>query len=71
MDDTGKPPPDYYADLGLSRFANTQQIRKAWRDLAKATHPDRKENESGNAAAFHKVSGERMLALMATDSRSV
>jgi curved DNA-binding protein len=34
------PPSDYYATLGLDRSATTEQIRKAYRALARKFHPD-------------------------------
>ncbi|MBI5227045.1 J domain-containing protein [Candidatus Micrarchaeota archaeon] len=36
---------DYYADLGVPRAASADEIKRAWRRIAKATHPD---HHSGN-----------------------
>jgi len=33
---------DYYLDLGLSRYATTEQIKRAFHKLAKIHHPDKK-----------------------------
>ncbi|KAI0531532.1 hypothetical protein GGR58DRAFT_524431 [Xylaria digitata] len=57
MDDTNEPPSiaDYYADLGVSQSASKQQIRKAYLNLARATHPDKKPDKSTDAAGFRKV----------------
>ncbi len=43
---------DYYAILGVSRTATTDEIKKAFRALALKHHPDR----GGNAEKFKEVS---------------
>jgi len=42
---------DYYETLGVSREANADQLKKAYRSLAMKYHPDR---NPGDAAAEHK-----------------
>ncbi len=42
---------DHYATLGIQRTATREQIRKAFRELAKRHHPDR----GGDADAFDDV----------------
>ncbi|NER51970.1 MAG: DnaJ domain-containing protein, partial [Symploca sp. SIO1A3] len=32
--------PDYYETLGVPRDADTKQIKRAYRDLARKYHPD-------------------------------
>jgi hypothetical protein len=40
------PPPNYYAILGVTETATTQQIRDAYKRAALKTHPDRVSNDS-------------------------
>ncbi|KAI2635229.1 hypothetical protein GGS21DRAFT_490442 [Xylaria nigripes] len=57
MSDIDEPPetPDYYANLCVSQTASKQQIRKAYLNLAKVTHPDKKGGNPDDAADFRQV----------------
>lgn len=50
-------PPDYYQILGVPRQASDVEIRRAFRMLAKALHPDsnRLENEAGKEYDFRTI----------------
>ncbi|KAF1813846.1 heat shock protein DnaJ, partial [Eremomyces bilateralis CBS 781.70] len=37
----GDPKRDYYADLNLNSNVDSEQIKKAYRELARLYHPDR------------------------------
>jgi hypothetical protein len=45
-------PTDHYATLKVERTASAEDIKKAWRRLARTTHPD---VEGGSADAFREV----------------
>ncbi|KAI1194374.1 hypothetical protein F5X97DRAFT_327641 [Nemania serpens] len=57
MDYNNEPPTiaDYYEDLGVSQTTSIKQIRKAYLNLARATHPDKRVDKSTDAAGFRKV----------------
>jgi curved DNA-binding protein CbpA len=44
---------DYYADLKLTRYATTSQIKSAFHALAKQCHPDK--SGSDDTAAFRRI----------------
>ena len=54
---------DFYAVLGVAKDADTAEIKKAYRKLAKQYHPDR---NAGDAAAEQKFKdvGEAHLSLI-------
>ena len=47
---------DYYKILGLDKNASDDEIRKAYRKLAKKYHPDKNPNDSSAEAKFKEVS---------------
>jgi DnaJ-class molecular chaperone len=46
---------DYYKTLGVSRDASSEQIQKAYRDLARKYHPDLNPNDKTAKDKFQKV----------------
>ena len=48
---------DYYKSLGIPKTATADEIRKAYRKLARANHPDAKPDDQGGRRAFlpHKI----------------
>ncbi|KAB5585009.1 hypothetical protein GE09DRAFT_1048218 [Coniochaeta sp. 2T2.1] len=55
MEQLQEPEADYYADLGITRFASAAEIKKAHRRLVLIPHPDKKApGQNIDAAEFRK-----------------
>ena len=49
------PAEDYYKTLGVSREASDEEIRKAYKKLARKYHPDTRPNDKDAAERFKKI----------------
>ena len=47
---------DYYEVLGINKNASSEEIKKAYRKLAKQYHPDVNTSDEKTAEKFHEVS---------------
>jgi len=48
--------PDYYKTLGVSNKATPEEIKKAYRKLARQYHPDRNPGDKQSEARFKEIS---------------
>lgn len=60
---------DYYEILGVSRDADVEEIKKAYRKLAMQYHPDRNKNDPTAEEKFKEV-GEAYAVLSDSDKRA-
>lgn len=61
---------DFYKILGVPRNANTNQIKKAYRSLAKELHPDKNKNDPDAENKFRDL-GEAYGVLSDEEKRSI
>ena len=55
---------DYYDVLGVSKSANKDELKKAYRKLAMKYHPDRNPDDSQAAEKFKELSEAMRFYLM-------
>src|SRR3982074_698685 len=48
--------PDYYKTLGVNKQASADEIKKAYRKLARRYHPDRNPDDKAAEARFKEIS---------------
>lgn len=59
---------DYYAVLGVSKDASAEDVKKAYRKLARANHPDSKPDDPAAEQRFKEI-GEAYAVLGDDDKR--
>ena len=62
---------DFYKILGIQKSANTNQIKKAYRKLAKELHPDRNKEEPEKASAQFQDLGAAYETLSDPEKREL
>ena len=60
---------DYYEVLGVKKDASTDEIKKAYKKLALANHPDRNPGDEAAVARF-KEAAEAFEVLSESDKRA-
>ena len=60
---------DYYATLGVKKTANPDEIRKAFRKLARKYHPDVNPNDKKSEEKFSRAFQESPLGLTLTSAK--
>jgi hypothetical protein len=55
--DHGRPGPDLYQLLGVSRVASREEIALAWRRRARAEHPDARPADAAAPGRFRALAG--------------
>ena len=60
---------DYYKILGVDRQASTEQIKKAYRSLAKKYHPDVVKDDKAKQERMYEIQEAYALSLIHICSR--
>jgi hypothetical protein len=58
---------DYYEELGVRRGAPVEEIRRAWRNLARLLHPDQQQDESLRLLAERQMKRLNEVCAVLTD----
>ncbi len=58
---------DYYEELGVRRVAEVEEIRRAWRNLARLLHPDQQQDEGLRLLAEKQMTRLNEICAVLTD----